>query len=496
MGLAPLIALVTAFTILPQSAMAASGVVVADDDQQVLNKRLFDLAKTPGTTAEQLATVLAEGADPEASPKSIGVPGSAGVLYRAAVNLKDPRAIEVLLDAGLVPAPRIVRAAVRSNSSPEVVELLIDANRIAASEDPSLQVPNTWNHLLEAATWNPSPAIIRFLIASGEHDVNASGDGPLDLTPFLAASQRNPNPAVLEALIKGGARTDIEAGTRRNRLTALSLACGGNPNVEVIRFLVELGGDADAPYPDGRPPYLMAALSGRHPETFKLLVEHGADPNILQAGRDTATNIAQFNSNDGMMAAAIDAGTRPRAIGPGGSPLLGLAVQNSSIDPLAALLDRGFDPNAGDTRPLNWCAVLTKRPEMVDLLVDAGADLDHRTDSNDEMFPLLTSGSNALMAAAFNLSDRGAAVLRAFVDTGIDVDATNDAGTTALMMVASRKSDSGKQTVPMIRVLIDAGADPTLRDRAGRTAREIADANPKLQGFDLEVAFAPSVSDE
>ena len=46
----------------------------------------------------------------------------------------------------------------------------------------------------------------------------------------------------------------------------------------------------------------------------------------------------------------------------------------------------------------------------------------------------------------------------------------------------------------MIRVLIDAGADPTLRDRRGRTALDIAEANPKLEGVDLDAAFAPSVS--
>ena len=129
---------------------------------------------------------------------------------------------------------------------------------------------------------------------------------------------------------------------------------------------------------------------------------------------------------------------------------------------------------------------------MVELLVDAGADLDHRTTLNSETFSLLTRGSNALMEASFNLTKQAAAVLQAFVDTGIDVNATNDAGTTALMMVASRRTDLGKQTVPMIRVLIEAGADPSRRDRKGRTAREIAEKNPKLQDVDLEAAFAPS----
>ena len=480
----------------PQSAPDLNeSVVVEDDVQGALNRRLYDLVMNSETTAEELASVLLEGADPEATAKSVGIPGFAGVLYRAATNLANPRAIKVLLDAGLLPKPFIVSAAVRFNSSPEVVRFLIDANEIAASADPSLQVPNTTNLLLRAATFNVNPAIVRLLLASGDYDVNASGSGPLDLPPFLAASQKNPNPAVLAALLEAGARTDAEAGMRGNRLTALSVACGSNPNVAVIEFLLEIGCDATAPYPKGRPPYLMAALSGSHPEAFGLLVERGADPNILQAGRTASSNIARFNPNDGMMAGAIDAGTRPRTIQPGGRTILGIAVQNTSIDPLATLLGRGIDPNVGDNRPLSACAALAKRPEMVALLVGAGADLDRLTESDDETFPLLTRGSNVLMEAAFNLTEQAAAVLQAFVDTGIDVDATNDAGTTALMMVASRKADAGKQTVPMLRVLIEAGADPLRRDRSGRTAREIADANPRLKNIDLDTAFAPALND-
>ena len=477
-----------------QSEPDPTTVAMVDDEQKALNRRLWELVMTPDTTAEQLTAVLGDGADPTASAKSVGITGYVSLLYRAAVNLSDPKAIEVLLDAGLVPTPYIVEVAISFNPSPEAVEFLIDANRIAAAENPKLEVSNTTNLLFVAARSNPNPSIIRLLLASGDADVNATGDGGLGLTPFLVASQRNPNPSVLEALIEGGARIDVEGGSKGNRLTALSLACGSNPSLEVIELLLELGCDATAPYPNGRPPYLMAALSGSQPGTFELLVEHGADPNVVLAGTDALSNIAQINTNDGMMAAAIDAGTRLRTIQPDGSSLLGIAVNNSSIDPLTTLLDRGIDPNAGDTRPLSSCAVLTERPEMVDLLVDAGADLDHRTTSDSKTFPLLTRGSNALMAASFNLSKQAAAVLQAFVDTGIDVNATNDAGTTALMMVASRNADLGKQTVPMIRVLMEAGADPALRDRRGRTAREIADANPKLQGVDLDAAFTSPAS--
>ena len=491
MILPTIVVLAVTLSPLPQSAPGTTDAVVVDDEQTALNRRLYELVMAPDTTAGQIATVLQEGADPEATAKSVGIQSFVGVMYYAAVNLRDPRAIEVLMDAGLVPSPYIVDTAIRFNANFDVVKCIIDANKIAGAENPELRISKPEYLLNTAARSNPNPAVIRFLLASGDHDLNKK-DGNLAMTPFLLACQYNPNPEVLEALIEAGADVDVQGGSEKNPLPALKLACISNPSLAVIEFLLDIGCDPTAPYPNGSPPYLCVALSGRHPEAFKLLVEHGADPNVVFGIDDAISNIVGINKNDGMLAGAIEAGTRLRTLQPDGESILGLAVRNSSIDPLATLLDLGIDPNAGDTRPLSRCAVLTERPEMVELLVDAGADLDHRTTLDSETFSLLTRGSNALMEASFNLTKQAAAVLQAFVDTGIDVNATNDAGTTALMMVASRGVDLGKQTVPMIRVLIEAGADPSRRDRRGRTAREIAERNPKLQDVDLEAAFASS----
>ena len=482
------IVLGVAFAPLPQSEPDAPEVVVVDDEQTALNRRLYDLASSPDTTAEQLEAVLRAGADPEASAKSVGISSYVGVMYYAAVHLRDPRAIEVLLDAGLTPNRYITQMAVILNSSVEAVACVIEANRIAGTKNPKLGIADPTALLPMAAQRNPNPAVVRLLLASADHDLNEPG--ALELTPFLLACKDNPNPAVLEALIEAGSDIHFQGGSD-NTLTALRLACTSNPNLEVIEFLLDIGCDATAPYPNGRSPYLAAAIAGRHPETFGLLVEHGADPNVTFDSNNALYAIVGINPNDGMLTAALDAGTRLSALGPDGGSILELAVTNSSVDPLATLLDLGVDPNAGDPPPLGACAIVSERPEMVDLLIEAGADPDHRTTSVNRTFRLLAKGSTVLMNAAFNLTEEAAAMLQAVVDTGIDVNATNEMGMTALMLVASRSIDLGKQTVPMIRVLIDAGADPTPTDRWGRTAREIAEANLKLQDVDLDAAFAP-----
>ncbi len=79
-----------------------------------------------------------------------------------------------------------------------------------------------------------------------------------------------------------------------------------------------------------------------------------------------------------------------------------------------------------------------------------------------------TAGSSALMGVAFKGHDM---VAKWFVGhSGCDVNHTNQAGQTALMMA----SLFGREA--MIDGLLEAGADPTLRDARGNTAESLARA--------------------
>ena len=136
---------------------------------------------------------------------------------------------------------------------------------------------------------------------------------------------------------------------------------------------------------------------------------------------------------------------RERAVEPSGYPL----------EP--AFLDRPPDVNKAEyyQRTPIFEAVQFDRKDLVQALIIAGANVSHAD----------TSGFTPLMMAAANVRSDGE-VLDMLIRAGAQLDAQNYQGLTALMIAA------GSAERVLVEKLVAAGANATLRDRAGRTARE------------------------
>ena len=103
-------------------------------------------------------------------------------------------------------------------------------------------------------------------------------------------------------------------------------------------------------------------------------------------------------------------------------------------------------------------------PEMVTVLVNAGADLEARTES----------GFTPLHVAA-GIS-KTPAVVTALVNAGADLEARDESGLTPLHVA------SGGSAVPaVVSALVNAGADPNARDQANKTAGDYAQFNEALK---------------
>ncbi len=278
----------------------------------------------------------------------------------------------------------------------------------------------------------------------------------------------------------------------------------GHSAVAVARLLLEHGANPNAGYLwEGLiPPFtaLTGALGGggtipKHPEELalaRLLLEAGADANDGQAlynqgwGPDPQEDWLELLFEFGL--GTGDGGPWRRLLGERqDSPrkmledLLIAAAGHGLTDRVRRLLARGVDPQGRETKhpiyqgrsPVQEAA-LNGHMDIVSLLVDAGASWEH--DAVDELVTTAMSGDRAavelLLAADHTLRGRATErcpdqLVRAaeqnsyeavavLIELGFDVNARSR---TAPLHAAAMRGN-----LPMIRLLLDHGADPNIHD--------------------------------
>jgi ankyrin repeat protein len=166
-------------------------------------------------------------------------------------------------------------------------------------------------------------------------------------------------------------------------------------------------------------------------------------------------------------AAAIDrlaaSGADLAARDSGGRTALHVAGHLGRHDAARALLRRGADPNALDNRRYDLVTIAAVRDDaaMIALALAAGADRRAVTSPYD---------GTALIAAA-HLGH--VEPVRALIAAGAPLDHVNNLGWTALIE-AIVLGDGGPRHRAIVDLLIAAGADPNLADRAGATPLSLA----------------------
>ncbi len=91
----------------------------------------------------------------------------------------------------------------------------------------------------------------------------------------------------------------------------------------------------------------------------------------------------------------------------------------------------------------------------------------------------------AAAAPARSLTD----IATALVERGADLNASNAHGVTALMIASARGN------IPMIGLLLEAGADPALKSDAGKTAIDIARENLNEDAVKSITLFQATISE-
>ena len=387
-----------------------------------------------------------------------------------------------------------------TNGSAAAIEMLLKAGA-----DPETANAEGETVLMTAARTG-SVDSVRVLAARGAN-VNAK-ESWLGETALMWAAAEN-HAAVVRALVELGA--DFNARSEVEDAPVLEFPRSGGPNavfprggwtplmyaardgaLEAARVLVELGADLNAtalPQTDVvltpavkraadhiGTTALVFAIINVHYDLAAMLLEEGADPNVA----DTSGMAALY--------AAVDMSTLQWTQGRP-APILTDVLDGASLVKL--LLESGADPDAklkaaplkrhhdaattlnfgAGTTPL-MRAARTNDVAVMRLLLDAGADpFLTQPDRTTVLMLAAGQGWNGVRGEGPRIpvpTEAGAArAVELLLDWGLDINAVNAAGNTALHGAVGR-GDS------VVRLLAERGADVNAKNRAGQTALDLA----------------------
>ncbi len=183
-----------------------------------------------------------------------------------------------------------------------------------------------------------------------------------------------------------------------------------------------------------------------------------------QADPDAALLRAARSGDPDSVSAALRQGADIEARDGRGRTALLLAVTYDQVDVARVLVAMGASADAvDDQQDTPWLVTgVTGSVAMLETLLPAGPDLTIRN---------RYGGLSPIPA-----SERGHVdYVRRVVQTDVDLDHVNDLGWTA-MLEAVILGDGGKDYQEIVRILLDAGADPNIGDRDGVTALEHAES--------------------
>jgi len=414
------------------------------------------------------------------------------------VRMDDVETARLLIGAG-AEASRANRFGVTplylacSNGNAAMIRLLLDAGADANSADPTGETA-----LMTAARIGNLDAVTVLLDRGAILDAR---DPAFQQTALMVAVREN-HPGVVKLLVERGAQVNAKTRTGATPGWVLPNSVPGfGHGVGIVRGgLPERG--SRAPIPGGLSPLLYAARDGRL-ETMRILVAGGADVNQTDANLITPLLMATTNNHVDVARFLIDHGADINRSDWYGRTPLWAAVETRNMDVdnatfensvgrgpflelITVLLERGANPNIRMkevppirraflrvTGSLSWVDFTGQTPFLTaalsgDLTV-MRLLLKHGADPHVPTF----AGTTALMAAAgvnwvfYQTYDEGPKALLEAVqlcwELGMDVNAVNSMGLTALHGAANRGSDD------IIRFLVEKGAKLDVKDKEGRT---------------------------
>lgn len=386
--------------------------------------------------------------------------------------------VNVANDAGATP----LWLATENGSAAMVGRLLL------AGAEPNTGLPSGETPVMTASRAG-SAAAVQLLLRRGANP-NASESWRQQTALMWAVSHQHTD--VVRALVEG--RADIHAKSKAWwELTNPS----GDADGSSVMWVLE----------GGYTPLLFAARDGDL-ESAKVLLAAGANANDVAASGASALVVALYSGNRALARFLLDNGASPNAADAGYSAMH-VAILLGDGEFVNALLDHGANPNvelekptaarraSGDptlrpamvgASPL-WLAARLGQPQTMKALLAHGADphfvkslgspwVIQAAESNGR--PLPEPGRVTVLMAALSTENRrrgpqaGAQAessadgplieaVRLMVDAGVDVNAADEDGDTALHRAARMRSN------PVVQLLVEKGARLDVKNKFAET---------------------------
>ena len=319
-------------------------------------------------------------------------------------------------------------------------------------------------------------AAARTLLARGGDPNSGDADG----STVLHFAVENDETELIQALLAAGARARV---ANRHGITPLHLAAT-NGNATIVQRLIAAGADVNGVTPGGETALMMASRTG-DAETIKALLTHGAMVDAKEGWRgQTALMWAATENNAAAIRLLVEAGADVKTKSTGGSFTAFLfAVRGGHIDAARALLDSGANVNErlSDGMSALVLALYNAHFELAAFLLDRGADPNAAEQGWTALHQVAWSrrpnrGFNMPGAVPTGRID-SLELVRKLVAKGANVNARmtkeprdgnrnmlNRIGATPFVM-AAKSAD-----VPLMRVLLESGADPKIKTNDGTSA--------------------------
>lgn len=312
------------------------------------------------------------------------------------------------------------------------------------------------------------------------------------VTPLILAATTGNGP-ITERLLRAGA--DANSAMPDGETVLMTAARTGK--VEAIRALLASGAKVGTREPSKGQTALMWAAAENNAAAIKVLVEAGAGVHERSAGGSfTPFLFAVRGGHVDASRALLDAGAKIEDSLPDGTSPLVLATINAHYELAAFLVERGANPNAAAQgwtalHQIAWSRrhnagfnlpgpVATGNLDSLDLarkLVRAGANVNAR--QTKEPKDGNRNQQNRLGATPFLLAAKSADVpyMRVLLELGADPSIKTNNNTTPLMVAAGvgiwapgENPGTHEEVLAAVKLLLDLGADPNAIDDNGDTA--------------------------